>query len=232
MNDIKTELLGIGLYTIPEAARLVRVPTQRMRRWITGYHYNSKGVSHHIPELWQSEVGQIDHTFALGFHDLMEARFVDRFVQHGVPLQAIRRALIHAQDLIGKQHPFSTKRFKTDGRTIFAEIIHDSGEKHLLDLVKSQFAFSNVISPSLYKDLDYSDDDDVLRWWPMGHKRSVVVDPTQAFGQPTIQENNIPTATLAAAAQAEGSIKAAASWFGISRSAVKDAVEFEEHLAA
>lgn len=232
MNDIKNDLLGIGLYTIPEASKLVRIPAQRIRRWVSGYDYTHKGEQRHIPELWLTQVSPIDHTLTLGFQDLMEARFIDKFVQHGVALQTIRRALVHARELLGKQHPFSTKRFQTDGRTIFAEILHDSGEKHLLDLVKSQFAFSSIITPSLYRDLDFSPHDDVLRWWPMGHNKSVVIDPSIAFGQPTIQDQSIPTATLAAAARVEGSIKDVSVWFDVSPKDVKDALDFEERLAA
>lgn len=233
MNYIPANnLLGVGLYMVPEASRLVKIPEQRIRRWLNGYSYISKGEKRIMPQLWDSQIGRIDDTLALGFLDLMEIRFVNRFVQHGVPLQTIRRALEAAKDIIGKRYPFSTRRFQTDGRTIFAEILHESGETHLLDLVKSQFAFASVISPSLYSDMDFSKEDEALRWWPMGHKRKVVVDPGFAFGQPIVSESSIPTATLASAVDAEGSIEAVATWFGISKKAVKDAVSFEEMLAA
>jgi uncharacterized protein (DUF433 family) len=232
VNVVKNELMGVGLYSVPEASRLSGVANQRIRRWLAGYSYIVEGESRFKEGLWKPQIEDVDHTLTIGFLDLMEIRFVNRFVQAGVSLHTIRRAFKYAQELLGKQHPFSTRRFQTDGRTIFAEVAHDSGEIHLLDLIKSQFAFTSVISPSLYRDLDYSEDDDVLRWWPMGHKRKVIIDPQLSFGQPIVPDDAVPTATLASAVKAEGSVSAVAEWFEVSIKAVKDAVEFEEHLAA
>ncbi len=225
-------LLGIGLYTVPEAARLTRVAPARIRRWLRGYTFRCGGEARHSGALWEPQLPEIDGATVLGFLDLMEIRFIDRFVSAGVSPQTVRLAAVRARELIGQDHPFATRRFRTDGRGIFAQIARDEGEGDLLDLVKSQYAFHKVISPSLYDDLDFSPSDEALRWWPLGHRRGVVVDPARSFGQPIIAKTGIATDAMAAAVGAEGSVEAAARWYAVEPALVKAAVDFEKSLAA
>lgn len=44
--------LGIGYYTVPEAARLLAIPAINIRRWLAGYHYSGAGVRYGQPPLW------------------------------------------------------------------------------------------------------------------------------------------------------------------------------------
>jgi hypothetical protein len=48
--------LGVGLYTMPEAARLLRVPVGKLRRWAQGYclaasQYSAPMFRRDYPEL-------------------------------------------------------------------------------------------------------------------------------------------------------------------------------------
>jgi uncharacterized protein (DUF433 family) len=54
MSDIS--LIGIGLYTVPEAARLTGISVPRIRRWLTGYRYRAGEVEHASGPLWTPEV--------------------------------------------------------------------------------------------------------------------------------------------------------------------------------
>jgi uncharacterized protein (DUF433 family) len=56
----------------------------------------------------------------------------------------------------------------------------------------------------LYDALDYSEYDELLRWFPLGKNRRVVVDPGRSFGRP-ISLEGVPTAVLASALKAEKS---------------------------
>jgi lactate dehydrogenase-like 2-hydroxyacid dehydrogenase len=59
----------------------------------------------------------------LGFLDLMQLRVVARIIgDTDISLQKLRRALILARDLVRHSHPFTTARFRTDGRSLFVEI--------------------------------------------------------------------------------------------------------------
>jgi hypothetical protein len=76
----------------------------------------------------------------------------------------------------------------------------------IYDLARRQYAFHRLVAPS-FKDVDF-EADVMARWWPMGHRRLVVLDPQRSFGAPIAAESGIPTATLADVAQGEGSPQA------------------------
>lgn len=223
-------LFGIGLYTIAEASRLTDIPAARLSRWLRGYTYRG-GAGRPVKSepVWGRQVPDIDGIAGLGFLDLIEARFVDAFRKASVPWAMIRRCAEHARTLIGSDHPFSSQRFRTDGRTIFAEIVDRAGEKQLLDLAKSQLAFGRIIGPSLYAGIEFSERDTPVRWWQ--EKDLIVIDPARAFGQPIVSDVGIPTSTLADAVTAEGSVAAAARLFRAEPRAVRAAVRFERRLA-
>ena len=100
----------------------------------------------------------------------------------------------------------------------------------LIDLKRQQFVFQEVIAQT-FKDLDL-DDDAVSRWRPYRGKTTIVIDPKRAFGQPIASEAGVPTSTLADAVKAEGSERRVATLFNVDRAVVRDAVKFEETLAA
>ncbi len=226
------KLVGIGLYTVPEAARLTKVPGPTIRRWVFGYRTRRNGQYSELPPVWESQITPIDSVTGLGFLDLMEIRFVHAFRDYGVSLNNIRLSVEHACEIFGSDHPFAKKRFQTDGRRIFAAIAGSTGETTLIDLVKSQYAFHRVVRPSLYASLEFSDADEVLRWYPMWPKQQVVVDPEKAFGRPIVRDGHVPTDTLARAVEAEGTVDRVAHWFDVPMLAVRAAVDFEKELAA
>ena len=114
------DLFGVGSYTLREAARLLGTPAINISRWMRGYNYRRNGQVHKSPPLWQTQwpTGDNDQ-IEIGFRDLIELRFVKVFTEAGVGLLAIRNCLDFARDLVKDDHPFSTRRFRTDGRTIF-----------------------------------------------------------------------------------------------------------------
>ena len=162
---------------------------------------------------------------------MMEARFVDAFRKAGVPWRVIRLGAERVREICGADHPFSSQRFRTDGRTIFAEIVDRAGERQLLDLAESQFAFGRIIGPSLYAGSEFSDRDMPARWWPMGRQTPVVIDPARSFGQPIESLGGVPTRTLADAVAAEGSVAKVARLFRLEPQSVRAALRFEQRLA-
>jgi uncharacterized protein (DUF433 family) len=144
----------------------------------------------------------------------------------------LRLSAQRAAELYQVSHPFSAKRFRTDGKSIFADIVFESGEESLVDLFKNQYGFKRILDPYLYRGLEFSPSDDLLRWWPMGQKRKVVLDPARAFGQPIVSSGYVQTTVLASAYRAEESFERVANWFGTDTRSVRDAVEFEGKIAA
>jgi uncharacterized protein (DUF433 family) len=216
--------VGVGLYSLADAAQLLRAPPRSLRRWMEGYDYKSHD------EIWVPDIPMIDDEVELSFRDLMELRFVRAFLEKGIGLQAVRNCLDYARRCMQSDRPFSTGRFRTDGRTIFLESLADSEDPKLLDLKKKQYVFKQVVEQS-FKDLDL-EGDLVARWRPYRGKESIVVDPARSFGQPIASASGVPTITLVDAVKAEGSVPRVAAIYEVDRSVVQDAVRFHEELLA
>ena len=220
--------LGIGFYTVPEAARLVAVPARNIRRWLGGYSFRNGDGRRRMEPLWRSELAMIDDQLELGFRDLIELRFVKAFLDAGVGLLAIRNCLAYARNLVDDERPFSTRRFRTDGRTIFLESFDEAARADLLDLKRRQYVFAAVIERT-FKDLDL-DDDVVVRWRPYRGKDSIVLDPERAFGQPIAASSGVPVVALVDAVTAEGSIERVSRLFEVPVAVVRDAIGYHEQL--
>jgi uncharacterized protein (DUF433 family) len=244
-KTIEAISLGTGFYTVPEASRLLRSSPTNIRRWLAGYTYTYRGELRVQPPLWQPQLPARDDHIELGFRDLIELRFVQSFLKAGLGLRTIRNCLIFARHCVDDERPFSTSRFRTDGKTIFLDFVDraiagecpdgdtplpEGERKKLLDLKKQQYAFRDFIAPT-FKDLDL-DGDVVSRWRPHHGKPSIIIDPARAFGQPIATSSGVPTASLASAVNAEGSAKRVAYLFKTPASDVRDAVDFENQLSA
>lgn len=226
------EFLGLGFYSVADAARLLRMPALNIRRWLLGYTYSRNGERHTVEPLWVADLPIVENTLELSFRDLIELRFVNSFTKAGVGLKAIRTCLNYARVVVESDHPFLTSRFRTDGRTIYLESLSRSGDEDssLLDLRRHQYAFKKVIEQS-FRDLDL-EADEVTRWRPFRGKDTIVVDPERSFGKPIATEYGVPTAALSDALAAEGSAERVAALYEVSIEAVRDAAKFESELAA
>jgi uncharacterized protein (DUF433 family) len=215
-------------YQPAEAARLIGVSSQRIKRWIEGYTSGSGVNSKRQPPLWDSRYSEYDDCY-FGFLDLIEIRFVDAFVKAGLSIQAVRALLSHARQIAQSDYPLSTHQFKTDGRTIFLEI-WESDEARAIDVRDGQHAFHAIVKPS-FRDLEFSTNS-VTKWYVDGRNKQISIDPNLAFGQPVVDQTSIPTARLWEAFQVEGEVKSVARQFEISQTQVKHAIEFEHRLAS
>lgn len=224
------QFAGTGIYSLAEAAKLTCVSSRRIRRWICGYRFKTESGTSHSAPVFQAELPAIEGELAVSFLDLIEIRIVNSLLERKVNWKTIRRAECQARKMFGVSHPFATERFKTDGRSIFTALNAEHDDPALLDLAENQMAFRKVIAPYL-TDLDFDHGLHPTRWWPMGNKKRVLLDPERSFGQPIVREG-VPTRILAAAGQREKSLQMVARWYEVDLKAVKDAIEFEQKLAA
>ena len=226
-----TPLLQIGIYTVAEASRLTRVSPPRIRRWLKGYEFRVKQGRHRSPAVWNSQLDPINHSMALGFLDLLEIRAVDAFVSAGVSWKDLRQIHEKGRRWLGTAHPFCTNQFATDGHTIFMELRELNHGVSLWDMRDVQRVFDRIIRPFL-KNVEFDMEKVPRRWWPRGKNRQVALDPRRSFGHPIIFEEGISTKVLARSARANHSVDEVARWFQISPASVREAVDFEQALAA
>jgi uncharacterized protein (DUF433 family) len=226
---LTTDLLDVGLYTLPEAARLTGVPSAHIRRWTLGYHFVREGTRRWSPPLVTPKLHPMEGELAVTFLDLQELRFLHAFRTHGMSWYWLRIYHDRAKERVGHDRPFSTGKFKSFGRSILMEVAPSSRRAVLEDVVSSQLGFKKVIAPFLRGVV--FEKDRAVRWFPRPDKR-VVVDPTQSFGQPVVTRGGVPTNVLAHSYKAERSMDRVARWYAVDIRSVRAAVEFERRLAA
>jgi len=219
----------IPMYSTAEAARLVKLSPWRIRRWLKGYDYMYDSILHHQQPVIQRRTAS-DSNYA-SFLDLIDLLFVKEFIDVGISLQKIRKALNEAARILGTDH-FAKQNFFTDGNNIYLQV-QEEGDA-ILQLLKGE---QWVIAP-IIKDLAKQIDFDVptgfaYRWYPMGRKSLVVLDPTVSFGRPSIVGKGVSTANIYDLYVAENNkIDRVSSWMNLSRSEIIEAVRFEQRLAA
>jgi uncharacterized protein (DUF433 family)/DNA-binding transcriptional MerR regulator len=234
------DALSRGAYSATEGLRLLNfsrgtapvrhVSRNTVARWLRGYDFETDEGGGHSEPLWRPDYSNDDDLIELSFRDLIELRFVKAFRDIGLALPTIRECYQRAADEVHDERPFSTQKFRTDGKTIFLEITEGIQEAKLVDLRRRQNVFRTIVEPSL-KDLEF-DASAVARWFPLGTARkSVVIDPTRSFGRP-IAASGVPTEVLHRAVTVEGSVAKVARLYEVSPAEVRSAVTFERKLAA
>lgn len=220
------QLVGVGLYSVGDAARILRLSRRRVRRWA--------GAEPGSQPLIVRSLDEVDGEFLLSFVNLIELQFISIFRGEGVSLQVIRAAAREAAALFGTEHPFALRKFRTDGRAIFAMLEQrgvsesDGGTGELIqELHLSQYVFAHLVTP-FFRKLEWNAEE-LRRYWPLGKDHRVVIDPQMAFGQPVDAYTGVPTTILAAAATT-GSMEEVARWYDVPLQAVTHAVEYEESL--
>ena len=223
--DARERFVGTGVDTVPQAARLVGAPTDKLRRWVFGGRGQRSIIDH--------DYEQIDGVDALSFHDLIEARFIKAFREHGVSFQHLRKVASKARDDLRTVHPFASARFVTDGRRIILDEVDEDGRCSLIDYLSDQITFEAFVRDLILKGVSFDARDLAETWRPQPQLApEVIIDPRRAFGAPIIARTGTRSEVVARAAKAEGSYSAAARTFDLSEEEVRQAVEFEERLAA
>jgi len=222
--------LGRGeLYEPADAARFLRMSSARVRRWVYGYHYEYREKTRHKGPMIVRDRndGQVPY---MSFLDLMELLFVKLFLDEGIPLQRIRRALDEAKQVLDIDHPFARRMFFTNGHALYLQVKQQGDAPQLLQLLSGgQWVIAPVVM-QYARQIDFARvSGEALRWWPMGRAVPVVLDPRVSFGAPTIAEAGIRTTVLYDLYKAEGKrVNAVSRWMQIPPDLVRAAVRWEE----
>lgn len=219
-NTEKASALGLGLYTVSEGARLLRIGPSKLRSWFVGGHDRKPFF---VPEYSENERP------LLSFHDLIDAFFAVQLRSHGLSLQQLRKVYVGLQKLFGEKHAFCREDLRTDGETIFLHVADDEGRQELIEVLTRQKCFPQVLLPFL-KQLDFDVKKMAFRW---NIARGVVVDPALSYGQPVVLGSCISAEILVRQWRANGrSLERVAAFWDIPQVQVESAVRFIEGMAA
>ena len=230
----REHLLEMPIYPTAEAGRLVGLHPARVSRWLQGYHYpytprsGQAGVHRQAPVLSREKTPL--PTYA-SFLELIELLFVKRFVDNGMSLQKVRKALEEVKQKINTKH-FAQQIFFTNGHDIFLKMEHH-GNAIMQMLANGQWVIAPVIQELGHR-IEFDQITRVAtRWYPLKNSKLVVLDPHYSFGRPSLSRNGIATANIYDLYLAEKKkIERVCSWFDIDKDEVKAAVSFEERAVA
>lgn len=213
-------ILGRGIYSPREAARLIGGTSQEVLRWTRG-----SGASDPI---WRAHYQFLGDTTEISFLDMIELRVVRALRLRDISLQAIKYAIALATEKFLVERPLSSLAFKTDGAEVLMDAVEHDGE--LTSLSKrhpGQKVFRKIVDQSV-SGLEY-DGNQLARWRPT-YAEHVVIDPTRTFGAPILDEVGISTGALHREWKVRPDFKRLSRAYEISVVLVRDAIDFEEYL--
>jgi uncharacterized protein (DUF433 family) len=128
------------------------------------------------------------------------------------------------------RHPFAIKKFETDGKSIFHRFTVN-GTEHVQDRKLYQLVIPQVFA-GMVKRLDFdSVTDEALRYWPLGRRRHVTIEPSRAFGEAVVG-GGVPTRVIYKAVTRSGDSKErVARWYSVTVADVDAAVEYEMSIS-
>jgi hypothetical protein len=221
--------LSQGVYSPVDAARLTGIAPRRVRRWFEGYSIrHGESIRTHPPVLPPDE-REVDGRLQLTFLDLIEIRLIDAFLREGVPWKELRHAAKQAAAQWKTAHPFASCRFKTDGRRLFSETENSEDGSQVVHVAARQQFFKSVIGP-LLRDVEF-DGRQAIRWWPIGERNRIVIDPEICFGKPVGSRSGVPAEILATYATRHG-VRGACRWYEVDEIEVKGALRLAKRQAA
>lgn len=225
VDDVRFKL---GLYTVPEAARLASIPSRTLTNWVRGYRYPVDGrLARARPVIHPPKRD------ALSFVNLMEALALAGYREAGVPMQRVRKALDYAARLMDEPEPhiLASERLLTDGKELFWKYQGRSRVRgpDLVNLSRQgQKVFPEAVMRYL-RQVEWGSDRFARRWWPGSEqgKGHVVVDPRRAFGAPVIAGTGIRTEDLFSRFRGGEPIEELAHDYGVNLGDIEAAIRIE-----
>lgn len=181
------------LYTVPEAARFLGVPTSTLSTWAHGYTRRPPGRRPVKGEPILTAVRTPPRHPEIPFVGLVEGMVAAAFREAGVSMQHIRKALTVLEDEIGIEHALASRKLYTDGARILFDYASAEGDDETLTVVLSgQRVFHEIIRGYLER-ISYAKDNWAARLvLPITVEPVVEVDPKRAFGQPLFIRGGAP----------------------------------------
>jgi uncharacterized protein (DUF433 family) len=169
------------------------------------------------------DVDPIEYTFELAVVGFYRAE--------GVSMPVVRAARTRAQQLFGTEYPFATKRLRTDGSGVFADLADAVPNDRLqIELSKSQVTYRELVEPFFRENLDFGQDELALTYWPLGREKPVLLDARRSFGQPIVMRTGTPTFVLFQMCQSGETLERIALWYGLTHEELNSALAYEEQL--
>lgn len=208
--------LGEGVYSVSDAAEILRLPTYKVRRWLKEY-WNKRLMGGNIAYSWGE-----GRDVAFNFATLIEFYVFFQLKEAGVRTKKILIAHEKLAHRFKTPVPFASLQLLTDGGRIL--FYADGGD--IVDVEPNfQYNFKEIIQPFCRK-IEFDCDKIATRFYPLGKDTQIVVDPHHQFGQPTIENTNILPHTIWTYYKGGETPEFIASIFDLTHKQIADAIKF------
>jgi len=212
-------MLGEGVYTLTEVARLIAAPPATVRAWFKGR------PDRQAAPLFRGEYEPRHGDYAVSFLDLIDTLVASRFRAEGVAMPVVRRSFERMKQDLGTPHPFSHELLYTDGQRVIRHATDEPTDPVMLDVISNQQHFEQMVSP--LSDVNYSAKTRLAEQWRIGD--GVLVNPNISFGKPVLEGTGACTYVIYHQFLANDSnASLVADLFELSESQVLQAVRFEQ----
>jgi uncharacterized protein (DUF433 family) len=212
------------VYGMSQAARLLGLRTDGLRRWIDGYE--RAGVSY-APVIREQRSG-VD---VVTWGEFVEAGYLREYRARRVSLQYLRPVIALLRKELGVLYPLATLKPYTSGRQLALEVQRTVGLDPALNLViigrDGSLQLADPAQAFVEKvDFASQGNGDAQRLYPLGRSVPVVLDPERGFGEPTLR-SGVRTEVVAELVAAGERRDRVAAMYGISLNDIDAAVEYE-----
>jgi len=211
------------MYGVTQAAQLLHLRTDKVRRWLDGY---TRGSIEYPPVVRQQHTGQDVVTWG----EFVELGFLREYRKARVSLQHIRPIVDWVKLELETKYPLATARFYVgDRHLIMLKEQQDRLGLHpsLAVVVESGQGVLGLAGPSkaFLRKIDFNGGDTAQRLRPAGPESPVVIDPDRSFGMPRVR--HVTTERIAELFAARESIETIARGYDLQPEEVEAALRFE-----
>ena len=214
--------LGLGVYSMAEAARYTGLHPARIRTWFKG-----RAGSPPRRAVFLGDFKMVGGDYGISFLDLIDALVMGRFRDAGVTMPVIRRAYSALADDLGTPHPFAHSTLRTDGRQVIVDVAGKLDERVLYNAITKQLMFSQL--RDLLDLIEYKDSTGLAHLWRIA--RGVTINPEVGLGKPVVANTGVHTRVIASQLAANSDDAALiADLFDLTEDEVRSAASFEMSL--
>ena len=221
-------VLGRPLYSVSEAARLLEIPGQKLRRWLDGF--TTRG-QFYPPVIRPQQTGSDEVSWA----EFVEAGFLREYRVRQVSLQKLRPVVEEMRRAFGVPYPLAHFKPLVDHskQELVLGFQEETGLDAELYLVRRgrnswQVMWAEPVRAFLEK-VEFDPEGVAERMRPLGKDSPVVIDPNVSFGVP--QVGGIRTEILAEAYAVGEQLLALAKRYNLTVPDVEAALRWELRLA-
>lgn len=217
--------LGYGIYTIPDIANILNLKYHKVERLLNEYW--DKRFADVLGKKYSWSIGK---TKAVSFHTLVEFYIFFQLRESGVSTQQILKAHKELSEMYNTAFPFAISKIIQGIRCVGSRIVFKIKDGEYINLDATKQLNLTFIQEFAQK-LVFDSNNLAEKFYPLGKKNSVVVDPHHQFGQPVIANTNIFPKTIFNLYNAKESKQYIAASYELTLKQVNDAIAFCKNAA-